>query len=159
MSSIALPKSVTKIKKDGVVFTSNVDRARYTIQELTRAALRDVAKLIRKRAIAKLKKLPGLSKSRRPARALEYWLRKQEGDLQIGFGNTKKGKSGDTWYAIQQELGTHNQPKRGILRDTVFENIDMIREIQGKYLSAVENENRAKRLIDEGEQINPDGEE
>ena len=34
-----LPKSVTKIKKDGIEFVSNVDRAQYTIQELSRAAL------------------------------------------------------------------------------------------------------------------------
>ena len=48
-----MPKSVVKIKKDGIEFTSNVDRVQYTIEELTRAALRDAAKLIRKRMITK----------------------------------------------------------------------------------------------------------
>ena len=47
-----VPKSVTKIvKKDGkntVTFKSDVDRANYTLNELTRAALRDVGKYIAK---------------------------------------------------------------------------------------------------------------
>ena len=146
---MALPKSVSKIKRDGIEYTSNVDRAAYTLQELSRAALRDVAKLIRKRMIEKLKKLPGLRRSRRPYRAVQYWVRRRETDLLIGFGNTKKGTSGDTWYAIQQELGTKDQPKRGIMRETVFENINQIQIIQGKYLSAIEDENKARGLIDE----------
>lgn len=139
-----LPKSVTKIKKGGVEFTSNVDRAKYTMKELQRAALRDSAKLIRKRMIEKLKKLPGMRRSKRIYGSTQYWLRKIESDLQIGFKH-------NTWYGVDQELGTSKQPKRGILRDTVFENIDEIRKVQGKYLSAIENDNKAKGLIDESE--------
>lgn len=146
-----LPKSVTKVSKNGVTFTSNVDQAQYLLRELERAALRDVAKLIRKRAIEKMKQLPGLKRSRRPYRATNYWIRKLEGDLQIGFGHAKKGTTGDTWYAIRQELGTKNHPKKGILRDTVFENIEEIRKIQGQYLSAIAEKNKALGLIDESE--------
>lgn len=145
---MALPKSVTKVTKDGVKFTSSVDRANYLMVELIRAALRDTAKLVRKRMIEKLKKLPGMRRHRRIYRSTQYWVRKREGDLQIGFGHSKKGTSGDAWYAIQQELGTKNQPKRGILRKTVMENIDDISRIQGQYLSAIEDENRAVGLID-----------
>ena len=43
---MALPKSVTKIKKGNVEFISNVDRVNYTLNELTRAALRDVGKFL-----------------------------------------------------------------------------------------------------------------
>jgi HK97 gp10 family phage protein len=146
-----MPKSVTKIKKGGVEFTSNVDRAQYTLRELQRAALRDTAKLIRKRMLEKLRKLPGMRKSKRIYTSTQFWLRRKESDLQIGFKH-------DTWYGTQQELGTSKQPKRGILRDTVFENIDEIRKIQGQYLSAIEDDNRAKGLIDEGEAKNQDGE-
>lgn len=153
-----LPKSQMEIKKDGVQFISNVDAINYTIAELTRAALRDVAKLICKRIIEKMKLLPGLKRSRRPYRALGYWVRKKEGDLQIGFGNTKKGTSGDAWYAIQQEVGSKNQPKRGIMRETVFENIEEIRKIQAQYLSAITT-NSAQSLIDENEQFNTEGDE
>lgn len=143
-----MPKSVTKVTKGGVTFTSNVDRIQYTLRELQRAALRDTAKFIRKRMIEKLKKLPGMKRSRRLYKSTQYWLRKVESDLQIGFKH-------DTWYGVDQELGTSKQPKRGILRDTVFENIDQIRIIQGKYLSAIEDENRSLGLIDE-EEATPD---
>jgi HK97 gp10 family phage protein len=137
-----LPKSVVKIKKDGIEFTSNVDRVQYTLQELTRAALRDAAKLIRKRMITKLKTLPGMRRSKRLYNSTQYWVRKRECDLQIGFKH-------DTWYGVLQELGTKNQPARHILRSTVFENIDEIRRIEGTYLSAIEDENKALGLIDE----------
>lgn len=139
---MGLPKSVTKIKKDGIEFISNVDRIQYTMIELERAALRDVAKLLRKRMIAKLRMLPGMKRAKRPYRSTQYWIRKRETDLQIGM---KHG----TWYGEQQEFGTHNQPKRGIVRDTTYENIDEIQRIEGKYLSAIENENKALGLIDQ----------
>jgi hypothetical protein len=141
-----LPKSVTKIKKGGVEFTSNVDRMKYLLVELERAALRDTAKFIRKRVIEKLKSLPGMRGAKRLYSSTQYWLRKRETDLQIGFKH-------DTWYGVEQELGTSEQPKRSILTDTVYENIDQIRIIQGQYLSAIEDENRAKGLIDEREAV------
>lgn len=141
-----LPKSVTKIKKDGIEFVSSVDRAQYTIEELSRAALKDVAKLIRKRIIEEAKKMPGMRRSRRLYRSFQYWVRKRETDLLIG---TKHG----TWYGEFQELGTSQQPKRGIIRDTVFKHIDDIRRIEGQYLSAIEDENRALGLIDEAEEV------
>lgn len=147
-----MPKSVVKIKKNGVEYISNVDKAQYTLNELVRAALRDCAKLIRKRMIEKLKKLPGMKRSRRLYRSTQYWVRKNECDLQIGFKH-------DSWYGAQSELGTHNQPARGILRETVVENIPEIRKIQGKYLSAIEQENIAQGLISEEELKSPEGEE
>lgn len=140
--TMAIPRSVTRITADGVEFTSNVDRAKYLLVELQRAALRDTAKLIRKRMIAKLRKLPGMKRSKRPYSSTQYWVRKQETDLQIGFKH-------DTWYGVAQELGTSQQPKREILRGTVLENIDDIKRVQGKYLSSIEDENTALGLIDE----------
>lgn len=148
---MSMPKSVTKIKKDGVEFVSSVDRANYTIEELSRAALRDVAKLIRKRMVQKLKKLPGMKRSKRIYKSTQYWVRKRETDLQIGFKH-------DTWYGVHQELGDRNQPARHILRGTVMENIDEIRKIEGQYLSAIEDENKALGLIDEKEYV-PEGDD
>ena len=156
---MGLPRSVTRVDRaGGVTFTSSVDRVQYTINELTRAALRDVAKVIRKKMIIKLKRLPGMKRSKRVYKITQTWVRKREADLQIGFGNTKKGLTGDTWYGIAAELGTKNQPKRSILRDTVYENINEIRNIQAQYLSAVEDEQRARNLINEEESFNEDGE-
>lgn len=148
-----LPKSNMKINKKGLQYTSNIDRASYTIRELSRAALRDVARLIKYEMVKKLRTLPGMRRSRRASKAVGIWLRGREGDLQIGMGNAKKGTSGDTWYGIQGELGTKNQPKRGFLRETVFENVGKIREIEAQYLSAIEDENKALALIDEAEVI------
>lgn len=147
-----MPKSITKVTKDGVKYTSSVDRAQYTLTELKRAALRDVAKLIRKRMIEKLKKLPGMKRSKRIYKSTQYWLRRREGDLALGFKH-------DAWYGTRQELGTSKMKKKGILRETVYENINEIQVITGKYLSAIEDENRAKGLIDEEEAVSPDGEE
>lgn len=142
-----MPKSVTKYtNKNGVTFTSGVDRANYTIQELSRAALKDVAKVIRKKMIAKLKELPGMKKNKRIYSSTQYWVRKKETDLQVGFKH-------NTWYGELQELGGKNQPKRSILRDTVFESIDDIQKIEAQYLSAVEDEMKAQQLIDEAEEV------
>ena len=43
-----MPKSVTKISKNGVEVISSVDKANYLITELTRAAMKDVAKYVLK---------------------------------------------------------------------------------------------------------------
>lgn len=135
-----LPKSV-KIKKDKVEFTNNVDRVNYTIQELTRAALRDTGKLIAKRTKQKINKSTG-----RLAKNIQYWVRRKEADLQVGF------KLGG-FYGIFQELGTESQPKIGALRNATNENINEIQKIQAQYLSAIEDERKALGLIDESEAI------
>lgn len=144
---MSIPKSVIRFKKGNVVYTSSVDRAQYTIRELTRAALRDVGKYVSRLCNSEAMKLPGLKKSRRVrgrTSAFQYWARRQECDLQVGI---KHG----TWYGEQQELGTRNQPKRGILRNSVYNNIPKIVEIESKYLSALESEAQALALISEEE--------
>jgi hypothetical protein len=143
---VPMPKSVVKIKKDGIEFISNVDRAQYTIQELTRAALKDVAKMLRKRMIEELKQLPGMKRHRRPYSSTQYWVRKRDCDLQIGVKH-------DSWYGVNQELGTKGMPKKGIIRETTFKHIEDIRRIEGQYLSAIEDENRMLGLINEEEEI------
>lgn len=143
---MSMPKSVTKIKKNGIEFVSSVDRAQYTIQELSRAALKDVAKLLRKRMVQELKTLPGMRRSKRIYNSTQYWVRKRDCDLQIGVKH-------DAWYGVNQELGTKGMPKKGVIRETTFRHIDDIRRIEGQYLSAIEDENRALGLIDEEEEI------
>lgn len=139
-----LPKSVMKINKDGVTYISNVDAVQYTIKELSRAALRDVSRFLRYKIVGKIKGLQGLKKGKRASNAIGYWLRKQEGDLQIGI-------KANTWYGIQQELGDRNQPQRKFLRDTVYENIPTIIEIESKYLSAIDTSSGGAEKIDESE--------
>lgn len=141
--------SPIRIRRDGVEYVSNVERTKYTLLELTRAALKDVARFLRRRMLDKARKMPGMKRGRRIPNAFQYWVRRRETDLIIGIKH-------DTWYGADQELGTNGQPKRSVLRQTAYENINEIRKIQGKYLSAIEDENRALGLIDENEEIGDD---
>ena len=136
---MSVPKSVVKFNKNGITYTSNVDYANYTIKELSRAALRDVGKLITRLCNAKALKLKGLAKTNRiiahPGAsrgnlAFGYWARSRETDLQIGI---KHG----AWYGTGQELGTSKMKKLGLLTNTVRENIPAIREIESKYLTGI----------------------
>lgn len=140
---MGLPKSITKIKKGNVEFISNVDRINYTLNELTRAALRDVGKFICNKFRSKYY---GIFKRKKGkvGRYTQYWVRKKECDLQVGLKPF-------AFYGGFQELGSSKTKKLGLLQETVEENIDQIRLIQGKYLSAIEDENRALGLIDEKE--------
>lgn len=146
---MSMPPSVTRIKKDGVEYVSSVDRCSYTIRELTRAALRDVGKFVCITANKAAQKLyyNSLRKSKRvrgSKGAFQYWARAKECDLQVGI---KHG----TWYGTEQELGSSKMKKHGILRNTVYDNIPKIIEIESKYLSALEDEARSLALISEKE--------
>ena len=137
---MAVPSSV-KIKKNGVEFENNVDRCNYTIQELTRAAMKDVGRFVTKRAKQNIKKRTG-----KLAKNTQYWVRKKDCDLQVGF------KPGG-FYGGFQELGTSKTPKIAALYNAVADNVNTIRDIEAQYLSAIEDEQRALSLIDESEEI------
>lgn len=143
-----IPKTVTKVSRDGsVTFTDSVDKANYFIEELTRAALRDVGKYVCKMTRQKIKRRTG-----RLAKNTQYWVRKRETDLLVGF------KTGG-FYGGYQELGTSKTPRIGALYDSVSENIDQIREIEAQYLSAIDDEIRAASMVDEEEMLGEDEEE
>lgn len=127
-------KMKMKVKKGNVEvsFESKVDQAEYLITELSRAALRDTAKFLRKIIIMDLKKLRGMKRHRRPYN-IQYWVRRKETDLQIGF---KHG----AWYSVGQELGDKGMRKVGSLRNTTYNNIGQIQSIQAQYLSALNGE-------------------
>ena len=155
---MAIP-SPMKFKKDGVEFTSSVDRCNYTIRELTRAALRDVGRYVVRQCTRKARRLEGLGHTRYIQKRFQFWVRKQEGDLLVGIHNVMKNKNpGETWYGMDQELGLNGQPKRAFLQTSVYENIRTIRDIEAQYLSAIEDEQRALALIDEEETFG-DGDE
>lgn len=144
---MSVPKSVVRFDKNGVKFVSSVDHAAYTIDELTRAALRDVGKYISRQCRTKAGELKGLGKKKSgrvygKKSAFQYWARQVEGDLQVGIKH-------DTWYGVDQELGANKQPRREILRSTVLENIDTIIKIEKAYLTAINDD--PERLIAESE--------
>ncbi len=147
---MSVPKSVVRFKKGNVEYISSVDRASYTILELTRAALRDCGKYIARTANTAAMKLPGLKKSRRVRGRTSAFLYNVPW-AKSGLPHLEVGVKHGTWYGEQQELGTSKQPKRQILRNSVYDNIPQIIEIQSKYLSALEDEAKALRLISEEE--------
>jgi len=142
---MGVPKSVIKINKDGVQYTSSVDRCQYTIQELTRAAMRDVGKFLTRKYNEEAQKLPGMKRNPRVRgknSTFQFWARKKECDLQVG---TKQ----ETWYGYKQELGTSKMKRLGIMKNTTMDNIPKIIEIESQYLSALEEEAKALSMINE----------
>lgn len=147
---MSVPKSVIRFKKGSVVYTSSVDRASYTLVELSRAAMRDVGKFITRTANTKAMKLPGLKKSRR-VRGKTSTFRYTVPWAKRGLPHLEVGVTHDTWYGVEQELGTSKQPRRQILRNSAHDNIAKIVEIESQYLSALEDEAKALALISEEE--------
>ena len=141
-----IPKSVTKVSKDGnVTYTQSVDRVNYTIRKLTRAALRDVGKYVCKQFrdsyYSKFKK-----HKFRVGKAAQYWVKHKQKDVELEVGIKPNG-----FYGGYQELGTSKQPKLALLTHAVQDNIAKIIEIESQYLSAVEDEAKALSLISEEE--------
>ena len=143
---MSAPKSVVKVKKNGVEYTSNVDACEYYLFELSRAALRDVAKFVRAKwkenYYAHFKKHTG-DAGRAISSVVLSGAKTKYPRVEIGL---KQGKI-DGFYAYFQEFGTSKTPKLGILTETVESNIAQIVEIESKYLSGLESEAAALALI------------
>lgn len=147
---MSVPKSVVRFSKNGIRYESKVDFACYSIVELTRAAMRDVGKYITRTANSEAMKLKGLKKSRRVRGRTSTFLYKVPW-AKTGLPHLEVGVTHDTWYGVEQELGSSKQPKRRILRNSAHDNIATIIAIEAQYLSALESEARALSLISEGE--------
>lgn len=141
------PKSVVKIKKNGIEYTSNVDRAAWTMKELCRAALRDVAKFVRKRFGEEYyKEFHKYSGQGKKAISAKVWASNSTKFPRVDIG-IKSGKV-PGFYTYFHEVGSSKERGRGILKRTVESNIANIVEIESKYLSALEDEAAALRLLE-----------
>lgn len=151
---MSVPKSVTKIDKNGVTFISSVDRCQYTIRELTRAALRDVGKFVRREFKTQYYKRFHKRTGKGP-KAVRYTVFASAKTIypriEIGLPQSAPGKPVEGFYSFFQEVGTSRQPKVGILTNTVKDNVATIVTIESQYLSALEDEAKALSLIDEKE--------
>lgn len=156
-----VPKPKMKIKADGIEYIEDFDKAEYYIEELTRAALRDVGKFIRKATqkayYSRFNKKTG-STFYGFKGSFGYWVRKKETDLLVGINVAEKDPQGASWFA-NQELGTESFPKLGIFFNTVMNNIDEIRKIEAEYLSYIDDELRAAQKVDEEESLSEGDEE
>ena len=148
---MSAPKSVVKIDKNGVKYTSNVNFCEYSIKELTRAALRDVGKLVKARFresyYRQFKKRTGDAGRVTYAKvyASENTIKPR---LEIGLPSTKSGRKVKGFYGYFQEVGSSKTPKLGLLQGAVNSNIAQIVEIESQYLSALKDEAEALKLID-----------
>lgn len=151
---MALP-SYVRITRNGVTYEDGADRASYCIEELTRAAMRDVGKLVIRRARERyyqlFNKITGNAK-----RAIQYWVPKRDAEgnavrvaeLYVGY---KRGRV-KGFYAAFQELGTSHQGAHKLLYNVVNDNLDEIRNIEAAYLSAINDNDDGESLIDENDE-------
>lgn len=149
------PKSVVKVTKDAkgnatVTYTSDVDKAEYFIFELTRAALRDVGKFVRKefglRYYKQFRKHTGEA-----GRSLKSKVYSSKNTIypRVDIGLSSKAKG---FYSMFQEFGTKKTKKLGLLQGSVNDNIKTIREIEAKYLDYINaDEELIKSKISEEE--------
>lgn len=148
-----IPQSVTKIKKDGVEFVSNVDRVSYTMKELCRAALRDVGKLVCKRFRAAYYSHFHRKKGR-IGKFTDYWVKYKYED----YPELEVGLKPGAFYGGFQEFGSSKTAKLGLLSKAVEDNIPDIIKTESQYLSALEDEARALSMISD-EDYEGNGEE
>ena len=135
-------------------YQSNANEVKNVLSELERAALKEVAKFIRKDAKRRVPVNEGTLKKN-----IGTWVKKKNASLQIGVysaKNAKRKKLKVAYHAHLIEFGTVKMQARPFIRPSVMENIDQIRLIQGKYLKEIESENRARGLIDEEEEVADD---
>ena len=99
----------------------------------------------------------GRSASKRVFNSYQYWVRKRENDLVVGIKDlqnfpTKYSRqfrsSGeryyDAWYSAGLETGMQGQvkmPRKAYLQNFVYEHVDVIREIESKYLTGINDDN------------------
>lgn len=147
---MSTPKSVVKVKKDGVEYTSNSDACQYFLFELSRAAMRDVGKFVtvkfREKYYQTFRKNTGEA-----GKATKYKVNASKTTkyprVEIGL-KTGRVKG---FYGYFQELGTSKTPKLGLLEATVHENVAEIIKIESQYLSGLESEAAALAMIDSEE--------
>jgi len=136
------PKSVVKINKDGVKYESFADQNQYYLFELTRAALRDVGKFVRKMFNQKYYET-FQKKTGKGGKAIKVkvWSSKNTQYPRVSVG-WKKGRA-DGFYSWFQEVGTKGQnpqTRHAILQKVVSENINEIIKIESQYLSGIGSE-------------------
>ena len=143
---MSAPKSVVKLSKNGVEYTSSVDKCQYYIFELSRRALMDVGRYVTRvfadSYYAVFKKHGGKAR-----RSIRYRVFSSKNTLyprvEIGLKNTQTG-----FYSMFQEFGSSKTKKYGLLTKSVEDNIAKIVEIESQYLSSLEDEAKALSLVE-----------
>jgi hypothetical protein len=143
---MSAPKTVVKLSKNGVEYTSSVDKCQYYIFELSRRALMDVGRYVT-RVFADSYYTIFKKNSNKARRAIRYKVFSSKNTkyprVQIGLKNTQVG-----FYSMFQEFGSSKTKKYGLLTKSVENNIAKIVEIESQYLSSLEDEAKALSLVE-----------
>lgn len=150
------PKSTTKVLvkngKTEVTYESNFDAAQYYIFELSRAALRDVAKFVTKLFRTEYYK-HFTRRTGNAGKATKYkvWSSKSTKYPHVDIGLRTGRVPG--FYAYFQEFGTSTGiPRLGLLTNAVQDNVAEIVKIESQYLSGLSDEaERLAALVDESD--------
>jgi HK97 gp10 family phage protein len=140
--------------KAQIRYESNVAKMVKNAKTLEEMALKEIGMFLRREIRLKTKRSTvakrymtkkGTIATVRPGtlqRSIGYWFRKKEQNLQIGS---------KAFYAAFFELGTSKQSKDPFLSDVVMNNISNIRQIAGKYIKRIAEENIIMGITDKGD--------
>lgn len=159
---MSAPKSVVKFSKNGVEYTSSVDRCEYFIFELTRAALRDVARYVKRKFRESYYSHFNKKSGKGPKAVYSLVISSRNTKyprVELGLPHANKGKPVEGFYSFFQELGTSRTPKLGLLTNAVEQNVAEIIKIESQYLSALEDEAKALELIESEEDYESGGDD
>ena len=135
-------------------YESKAKEVKYVMTELERAGLKEIAKILRKKVKAAVPVDQGVLKKN-----VGTWVKRKDGSLQIGVYTRDRAKRKKYTYAYHAhlvEFGTKKMKARSFLKSTIMANLNDIIAVQAKYLKAIEDENRAKGLINPEEEISDD---
>lgn len=133
-----------------VVYDSNVDAVKYYMHELTRAALKDVAKYVIKVFNTEFyKHFRKHSGDAKKATKYKVWASAKTISPRVEIG-LKTGRV-PGFYAYFQEFGTKSGiPRLGLLTHAAQDNIAEIVKIESRYLSGLSDEaERLEALVNE----------
>ena len=153
---MSTPKSQTKVKvkkgKTEVLYESNLDATQYFIFELSRAALRDVAKFVVKLFRTNYYK-HFTKRTGNAGKAVKYVVFSSRKTVHPHVDIGLRSGPVPGFYALFQEFGTSNGiPKLGLLNRAVKDNVAEIVKIESQYLSGLSDEAaRLEAQIDEGD--------
>lgn len=130
------PPSVIKMTKNGLEYTNKIDRTAWTLKGLVNGANRDVGRYVVRQVRNEIR-ASGFVRTGRMMRSVQFFA-KRNGYLNVGY---------KLFYGGFHETGTRYNSSQNWLRNAVYNNIDTIREIQGKYIASVEDENKAMSRV------------
>lgn len=107
-------------------FVDNSDKAIKALKQAQTEVLKEIGKLLRKKARAKIRKY---RRTGRLSKNVQTWVKKKDKPMRLQLGIKPRG-----FYGMFFEFKTEDMPHEPFLQDTVKENIPEIENITKKWL-------------------------